>query len=501
MKGKSLLLVTLSLLLVLGLGGGVGGLWAKEPVPPGRPMAQGVTTEFTYQGRLSDASGPVTDTCDFKFTLYFPLVGPVGEIERAGVEVSEGLFTVQLDFGSDAFNGELRSLEIRVKCTGDADYATLSPHQPLTATPYALYALKAQDLSCAWCVNSLEIEDGTITFADIGQNGCSVGQIIKWDGTAWVCASDNHTTYSAGTGVTLVGTTFSADTTYLQRRVTGTCAAGSSIRVINADGTVTCETDGAIAYQRIVVVSPVGTATENGTALLNALAGISGASATNPYLLKIEPGVYDLGTSALVMKEWVDIEGSGELVTTIKRSGSSSGGTGTVVGASNAELRFLTVQNTGGNGYAIAIYNSNVSPRLTHVTANASGGSTGYGVCNYSSSPTMNSVTVSASGGSTSCGVYNNSSSPTMTNVTVSASDSEGSTDNYGICNYGSGTAKIDNSRIISSGNTIYNVGSFTTRVGASRLDGGQVTGGGTDVKCAGVYDENYTFAASTCPS
>jgi hypothetical protein len=37
--------------------------------------------------------------------------------------------------------------------------------------------------------------------------------------------------------------TLDADTTYLQRRVSGTCAAGSSVRVINADGTVTCEAD------------------------------------------------------------------------------------------------------------------------------------------------------------------------------------------------------------------------------------------------------------------
>ncbi len=61
------------------------------------------------------------------------------------------------------------------------------------------------------------------------------------------------------------------------------------------------------------MVGPVeGDPAASGTALLNALSGITGASEANPYLLKVEPGVYDLGTGTLRMKSFVDIEGSGE---------------------------------------------------------------------------------------------------------------------------------------------------------------------------------------------
>jgi hypothetical protein len=75
-------------------------------------------------------------------------------------------------------------------------------------------------------------------------------------------------------------------------------------------------------------------------------------SAANPCLLKIGPGIYDLGATSLVMEEFVDVEGSGENVTTLLGDITTVGFPfqGVVVGASNAELRFLTVVNTATSG-------------------------------------------------------------------------------------------------------------------------------------------------------
>ena len=198
-------------------------------------------------------------------------------------------------------------------------------------------------------------------------------------------------------------------------------------------------------YQGVKVVAKSG---GDYTTVSAALASITDAGDTNRYLVKVMPGVY---SEQVTMKPYVDIEGSGELTTKISYTGSGSPNTGTVLGASNAELRFLSVENTGGAGCAIAIYNNGASVRLTHVTASASGGSvTNRTVLNNTGSPVMTNVTISASGGAggSNSGVENQYASPVMTNVTVSASGNTGY--NTGVFNYHS-SATIQNS-VISAG-------------------------------------------------
>lgn len=54
---------------------------------------------------------------------------------------------------------------------------------------------------------------------------------------------------------------------------------------------------------------------------IDAMASITGASATNPFVVRLMPGVYDLGGNALFIKPYVELVGSGERVTKIVGSG------------------------------------------------------------------------------------------------------------------------------------------------------------------------------------
>ena len=74
---------------------------------------------------------------------------------------------------------------------------------------------------------------------------CVAGSSIRVIGSSGTvtCEPDDNTTYAAGTGLSLSGTTFNVNPSAVQTRVAGTCAAGSSIRAIASTGAVTCETD------------------------------------------------------------------------------------------------------------------------------------------------------------------------------------------------------------------------------------------------------------------
>jgi hypothetical protein len=108
-------------------------------------VAQG--TAFTYQGRLNVGTNPATGLFDMRFHIYSAESGGTlvaGPITNAPTAVSNGLFIVGLDFGADVFTGSSNWLQIGVRTNGSTvAYASLSPRQQLTPTPYAIYAESA----------------------------------------------------------------------------------------------------------------------------------------------------------------------------------------------------------------------------------------------------------------------------------------------------------------------------------------------------------------------
>jgi len=102
------------------------------------------TSSFTYQGQLSANGNPVGGLYDLRFTLHdtATLGNQIGStLTNSPVKVSNGVFTVMLDFGSGVFDGSSRWLAIGVRTNGgNDDFTTLAPRQLLTATPYAIRA-------------------------------------------------------------------------------------------------------------------------------------------------------------------------------------------------------------------------------------------------------------------------------------------------------------------------------------------------------------------------
>jgi hypothetical protein len=105
-------------------------------------------TAFHYQGKLADGSQPANGSFDLRFTLYDADAGPgvvAGPLTNTPVAVSNGLFTVTLDFGS-VFDGNARWLEIGVRTNGGGSFSALAPRQPVLPMPYSIMANSASNL-------------------------------------------------------------------------------------------------------------------------------------------------------------------------------------------------------------------------------------------------------------------------------------------------------------------------------------------------------------------
>jgi hypothetical protein len=172
----------------------------EQPPQNTEQLSSPLGTAFTYQGQLKKNGVPIAASCLMAFRLYDQATtgNLIGSPITMTVPITNGLFTVQLDFGANVFAGEARWLGIQVQCPADAAYVDLG-RQALTAAPYALYSTST----------------GALQGRSIAGTAPGSGQVLKWNGSAWSPADDaigspgsgDISAVVAGTGLSGGGTT------------------------------------------------------------------------------------------------------------------------------------------------------------------------------------------------------------------------------------------------------------------------------------------------------
>jgi hypothetical protein len=237
--------------------------------------AQG--TAFAYQGRLQNNGVPANGYYDLMFTLYTTNVDgvAVGEpVTDSATAVSNGLFSVTIDFGAGAFTGNNFWLDVSVSPAGSNDFTDLSPRQPILPTPYAIMAITASNLlgrlpgsQLTGPINALQL-NGPVPSASL--TSIPAGNLT---GTVPLAQLPIAVLTNKETGVTLTGT-FSGNGSGLTALNPANLSAGTA--AINISG------NAATATSATTAVSAT-TATKATTATL-ASNLVSGASIRNAFV-------------------------------------------------------------------------------------------------------------------------------------------------------------------------------------------------------------------------
>lgn len=234
------------------------------------PVIFAQTSAFTYQGRLTDGAQAANGTYEMEFRLFGSLNGADqinSTITNNNVQVLNGIFTVNLNFGANAFAGADRFLEISVKKPAESAFTTLLPRQQIASSPYSLKTVSAtfaDSLSgaCVGCVDDAKIASvsgakvtGAVANAVNATDSAQLGGVAA---NQYALANDARLTDTRTPTNGSVTTAKFATTPHCRARQTAVqTIPGGSLSTVRLDETTFCS---GVTFQdltdRMVIVTP-----------------------------------------------------------------------------------------------------------------------------------------------------------------------------------------------------------------------------------------------------
>jgi len=191
---------------------------------------------------------------------------------------------------------------------------------------------------------------------------------------------------------------------------------------------------------------------------VDALNSITDASESNPYLVAIGPGEYQLGGQQIVMKPYVEMVGSGKFATRLLATRGASTDTAdaaVIVAAGNTSISNLSIDNTRVNSSSFGIYADSATVKIENVAINiVNGPSSGFNVgilADASDAKILHTDITLAEGGQQIALFSRNDSKVLIKNLSSDSSD--GSSFQYGLLS-SNGLLMVDRAQINVSNGT-----------------------------------------------